>query len=374
MGRSTRVISKIKQRQTLDGISVKEAVQDYLQCAHVKELSNDTQIEYNYELGEFAQWCVMHTMIQDKARAWIAVEITEESDESPILLHMINDQAIHLFIEHVKATHTPKKGSTMSTYTLAGYVRVIKSFLNWCLLDQEYSKQIQYSAVNRIKKPQVIKVIIEPFSPAQIKALFEACQREESEHLQLRDEAMIAILLDSGLRAEELVTLTIGDLSTDPRDAYVRVLGKGQKWGEVGLGERARKAVEKYIKDFRVPTITHELKQAHPNVSPVQLKQLLKKELPNRTVFMNRYAAQMQANGLYQLFRRLGRWAGIQGVRCSPHTCRHTFAYLYMKNGGDIYILSKLLRHSSVKVTEEYLKALMQSEARHNAKSVLDNL
>jgi integrase/recombinase XerD len=45
-----------------------------------------------------------------------------------------------------------------------------------------------------------------------------------------------------------------------------------------------------------------------------------------------------------------------------------------MRNGGDIYTLSKLLRHSSVKVTEEYLKSLRQSEARKGAKSVLDNL
>jgi integrase/recombinase XerD len=91
---------------------------------------------------------------------------------------------------------------------------------------------------------------------------------------------------------------------------------------------------------------------------------------------MNRYGRSLRPNGLYQIFDRLGQWAGISPdeVRCSPHTCRHTFAVNFIRQGGDIYTLSKLLRHSSIKVTEEYLKSLKQSEARRGAKSVLDNL
>lgn len=53
---------------------------------------------------------------------------------------------------------------------------------------------------------------------------------------------------------------------------------------------------------------------------------------------------------------------------------RHTFAAMFIRNGGDIYALSKILRHSSVKVTEEYLKSIQQWEARKTSKSVLDNL
>jgi integrase/recombinase XerD len=293
------------------------------------------------------------------------------------MLHQINDQVVHLFVEHLRVTLIAKKrGQPVSSYTLDGYVRVIKSFLNWCLLDEEYSKQIQAIAVKRIQAPQVIETIIETFTSQHIAALFEACQREESEHLQLRDEAIIAVLLDSGLRADELVKLTIGNISTDPRDPYVKVLGKGKHWGEVGLGERARKVTAKYIRMFREPTIEDEIRQANPRINDQQLKHLLKQELPQKTVFMNRYANPLRPNGLYQIFDRLGTWAGISPdeVRCSPHTCRHTFAVNFIRQGGDIYTLSKLLRHSSVKVTEEYLKSLKQSEARRGAKSVLDNM
>lgn len=372
-----RVISKIKKREILEGVAVLDAVQEYLHTAHVKQLSETTQIEYVHELGAFASWCVSHAVVQErKTKAWVAIDV-DDSEASPIMLHQINDQVVHCFVEHLKATLIPKKaGQPISSYTLDGYVRVIKSFLNWCLMDEEYSKQVQAIVVKRIQAPDVVEKIIEAFSPAHIDALFEACQREESEHLQLRDEAILAVLLDTGLRADELVKLTIGRISTDPRDAYVKVLGKGKKWGEVGLGERARKCVSKYIRMFREPTVEDELRHANARLNDPQLRQLLKQELPQRVVFMNRYANPLKPNGLYQIFDRLGQWAGISPdeVRCSPHTCRHTFAVNFIRQGGDIYTLSKLLRHSSVKVTEEYLKSLKQSEARRGAKSVLDNL
>lgn len=368
-----RIVSKIKKREVLDGISVHEAVQEYLSTAHVKELGERTIEEYVAELGVFARWCGSHAVMQDRAKVWTAIECKD----TPIMLHQINAQAVHLFVEHLRVTLIPKKtGQPVSSYTLDGYVRVVKSFLNWCLLDEEYSKQIQAITVNRIQSPGVIEKIIETFTPSHIKSLFDACQREESEHLALRDEAILGVLLDTGLRADELVRLTIARISTDPRDAYVKVLGKGQKWGEVGLGERSRKCVAKYIRTFREPTIEDELKQAHPHLNDQQIKQLLKQELPQKVVFMNRYANPLKPNGLYQIFDRLGKWAGISSdeVRCSPHTCRHTFAVNFMRQGGDIYTLSKLMRHSSVKVTEDYLKSLKQSEARRGQKSVLDNM
>jgi integrase/recombinase XerD len=377
MGRKTRVISNVIKRTPRDGIAVQEAANEYLQTAHVKRLGDRTREEYIYELGEFASWCGSRAMVQDrKTKAWTAVPVDDDGDLAPIFLHEVNDQVVHCYLEYIKATHKPKKGNEISDTTLGGYVRVVKTFLNWCLLDEEYSKQVQAIVIKRIKEPKIEEKVLETFTQKHIEALFEACQQEESEHLQLRDEAILAVLLDTGLRAEELVTLTIGHVSTDPRDAFVKVHGKGDKWGEVGLGERARKAVAKYIRMFREPTIEHELHQANPKLNDRQLQQLLKQELPQRTVFMNRYAKQLKPNGLYQIFDRLGEWAAISPdeVRCSPHTCRHTFAANFIRQGGDIYTLSKLMRHSSVKVTEEYLKSLKQSEARRRAKSVLDNL
>jgi site-specific recombinase XerD len=48
----------------------------------------------------------------------------------------------------------------------------------------------------------------------------------------------------------------------------------------------------------------------------------------------------------------------ITDVRCSPHTLRHTFAVSYLRAGGNLFYLSKILGHSSVTTTQRYLQSL----------------
>jgi integrase/recombinase XerD len=293
-----------------------------------------------------------------------------------ILLHHINNVVVDDFVEHLRMTHKPHKaGQTeLSTYTLAGYVRVIKSFLSWCVLHDDYGKHVKATTVSRIKAPHIEETIIETFTVADIEALFDACHREESEHLQVRDTAILSLLVDSGIRASELCTLTIGNTHLDPKDPYIRIFGKGRKWGEVGLGEQSRLAVGRYLRKFREPTIEYEVELSHPNVLPQQFKKLVQEAMQTAYLFVNRYGEHLTRSGLYRMIDRLGDWAGIEGVRCSPHDFRHYYAKRFMQQGGNIYQLSKILRHSSIRVTEEYLKSLHQSEVRRGAPSILDGL
>lgn len=347
-------VRRVKKRSEAEPVSVREAVGEYLASSQVKRLRLVTQQGYEHELDVFSVFCT----------------------EKEYALHEIDSKVIDLFLNYLKQTRKSSKAGVqeLSTYTLEGYVRVIKSFLNWCLLDEQYSLHIKALTVERIKKPQIIEVVIEPFTPDQIVAMFKACDLEESEHLRMRDRAILAMLLDTGIRANELCTLTLGNISLEAKDSYVKVLGKGQKWGEVGLGNQARLYLKKYIRQFREPTIEHEVKSQAHNLSEKQLKQVQNQTKQYANVFVNRGGSPLTKSGLYQIIRRLGERAGITGVRCSPHTFRHTFAAMFMRNGGEIYQLSKLLRHAEVATTEEYLKSLKQSEARRGAKSVLDNL
>ena len=45
-------------------------------------------------------------------------------------------------------------------------------------------------------------------------------------------------------------------------------------------------------------------------------------------------------------------------IRCSPHTCRHYFAQSQLRNGLDIYRLSRLLGHESFEITKRYLHSI----------------
>ena len=63
-------------------------------------------------------------------------------------------------------------------------------------------------------------------------------------------------------------------------------------------------------------------------------------------------------------------------VRVSPHTCRHTFAHQELKNGLDLYSLSRLLGHENVSITQRYLEAVRDDQILVSAreKGVLANL
>jgi site-specific recombinase XerD len=373
---NVRAIKKRNESEAI--ISVQEAVQDFLASAEVKRLAKKTRDEYTYVLGVFAKWCDTHALVQNRSdKSWKAVKT--DAEHGALSLHQVNDQAVYLFLEHLQQTHAPSKNEStkLSSATLVLYVKDIKRFLNWCLMDDLYSQHVRSNMVQRIKKPKLEEKIKETFSQAQIDALFRACDKEESEHLQVRDRAILSVLLDSGLRATELVTLTIENIHLDPKDAYVRVHGKGNKWGEVGLGEQARRAVQKYIRQFREPTIEYGLRQdGHYQSLPVRQQQQTKQQRTNQSlVFVNRSGKPLTRGGLLQLIVRLGEWSGVsEQTECHPHIFRHTFAATFIRNGGDIYTLSKLLRHSSVKVTEMYLKSIRQSEARKGVASVLDSM
>ena len=66
---------------------------------------------------------------------------------------------------------------------------------------------------------------------------------------------------------------------------------------------------------------------------------------------------------------RAAKEVGVNSlVRVSPHTCRHTFAHQELKNGLDLYSLSRLLGHESVSITQRYLEAVRDEQVLTSAK------
>ena len=165
-----------------------------------------------------------------------------------------------------------------------------------------------------------------------------------------RDKAILAVLLDTGIRAGELCGLMLDCVHITAKEGYLKVMGKGRKEREVPLGIKSRRLLHEYLKRFR-PAVTDE-----------------------DHAFLGHQHEPLSVNALDQMLYRLGRRAKIKGVRVSAHTWRHTFAINFLAQGGDVYVLSRLMGHESVQVTEVYLRAVQASQARKTSKSVLDNL
>lgn len=306
-------------------MQVSEAVEEFRY--HTSDLARKTKEYYAEKLTRFQDWC----------------------GREGVELEQLREKHIMQFMEEMRKL-PGKKYATLSDNTLHGYVQTIKTFLMWAKREYDIPRFREW--VPDLKLPKVSAEVIEIFTDDHVRRLLEATKKEFTDTLQVRDVAMIRVMMETGIRAQEVCALTLDRVFLQPDDAYIRVYSeKVKRDREIPLGKVARTALYRYITRYR--------------------------KVPNteQHVFLSRFNEPFTSNGIFQLFARLGEWARISDVRCSPHTCRHSFAVNFMKNGGDLYKLSKLLGHSNVTVTQRfYLRAFPQREARQGAPSWMDRM
>jgi integrase/recombinase XerD len=256
--------------------------------------------------------------------------------------HHVRDFIRYLQVE----AKTPVTNHPLSGATIRGYGRSIQAFLAWAVRE-EY---ITSSQVGRITLPKEPSKIVNTFSPAQVKSLLDTCRGTGSRGQ--RDQTMLLLMLDTGLRLTEVINITVEDLHLAEGTIKVRI-AKGNKERMVPVGSLLQKYLWKYLTAYRPKPLTD---QTH-------------------NLFLTTDGLPLKKSGVQQMLRRRGRAAGIAGVRCSPHTVRHTFAKNYVLNGGDIFSLQKILGHSSLSTVKIYLNLFaVDVKAQHQRFSPVDNM
>jgi len=237
------------------------------------------------------------------------------------------------------------QADTLSPHTISSYLRALRAAWNGWVAEG----LVETSPFSKIRIPKVPKKAIPTFSEEQLANFFDAIDISTTEGF--RDYTLFLTYLDTLARLSEITGLEITNLDLSGRIA--KVTGKGGKERLVVFGVRVQKCLWKYIKQFRP--------------EPALPKHNL--------VFLNRDGCPLTKNRVEQAMKRYGRKANIVGVRCSPHTLRHTGCLLWLRRGGDIFTLQRLTGHSSLEVLRGYLN-LAQSDivAGHEKYSPIDNL
>lgn len=285
----------------------------FLVSCRVDELSPRTLVDYRYKLSVFTKFC--------------------RSQGIGRLSH-VSVQCIRMFLLKIQ-----EKNQAIS---VSDYYKVIKRFFNWLVGEDILSS----SPMARIRPPKVPQKLVVPFKPEHIETLLLACDAS-SKFLALRNRAIILTFLDTGLRLSELTNIQLKDIDFDRE--VITVMGKGAKERVVGLGKRTQKALLRYL-------------LARTDNYPC--------------LWVTEERRPLTVVGIVELMKVLKRRAGLEGVRCSAHTFRHTFGTWALLNGASEREVQSLLGHSSQRMVQHYTATITSEHAvqRHRHFSPVDRL
>ena len=240
-----------------------------------------------------------YTVVISKFIEWV-----EDIDCAALTADKVNDYNLYL-------------RECVQLVSVRTYIRHIRVFIHFCIR-KHWCADI-YNDIILPKKP--VK-IIEILTPEEIKILM---QQFDSSFYGLRNMSMVMLMLDCGLRANEVCTLVPDNVNYKYK--YVKVCGKGNKERIVPLGNALVEVLKRYM--LRRPSYADFL-------------------------FVSAVGDPLKRTAFKKLFKKLRDKTGIK--RLHPHLLRHTFATNYLLySDGDIYKLSMLLGHSDVTTSEIYL-------------------
>jgi integrase/recombinase XerD len=303
---------------------LKFAIQDFKEDREYQNLSKQTIKTYQIMLGEFQQYCVEKEILNVE-------DVTNTTVKSYLLYCM--------------------KSKKNSPVTINTKIKNLRAFFNYMVKSEVVNEK--RNPMLKIDKAKT-ETKIEVFNDNHIKQMLGYYRRlkgrEHSFHAY-RDHTIILTLLGSGIRLGELCNLTWKDV--DLVRGTVIVFGKKRTQASI--------------------PITHKLIQELAEYK-VFCQQIFP-ELSNH-VFINRENTPLTEDAVKNVFKRLKVIMNFKDVRLSAHTFRHTFAHMFLMNGGDVFTLQKMLRHSNLKMTEKYLAiwgtALRDQNDKYNPLNTLD--
>jgi site-specific recombinase XerD len=227
--------------------------------------------------------------------------------------------------------------SSVSPKTLLNYHTGLSSLLRWAC---EHGIVAQ-NVVRQVRTPRQEERVVIPYARADVLRLLDACYT--GEHPQ-RDQAIILLLLDTGIRASELCGLRLAHVELEARQLYVR--GKGSRERRLPFSEPCYAAMRAYLQQRHIV-----------NLYPHRYEPL----------FITGQGRPFRRDTLRQILERLGTRGGV--ARCYAHRFRHTFAIQFLRNGGNIYTLQRLLGHSSLDMVKRYLSIAQADLDRDHARA-----
>lgn len=295
-------------------------IDDFMNYCEYRNLSKKTLLSYEQTLRLFSRYLI------DTYKINRSEQVTQQ-----IILNYINDTKERgkytvVANENTKKTNNPQNrgdyGKKVSIVTLNNYIRNLKVYFNY-MYENRIIKKNPTQKIKLIHVPRKAKGYMNDIEVNNLLKCFDLSRFHE-----YRDCVITELLFDTGMRLGEcLLIKEKTDINFAERTIFLPADNtKGKK--------------DRYV-FFSVQMAT-ELKRW------LQYKDRYKE---SEYVFCTIKGTVLQERSFVSNFSNYGERIGKKEI--NPHLLRNNFAKRFLMNGGDIFTLSKILGHSSIKVTEQ---------------------
>lgn len=296
-------------------------IDDFMSCCQSKDLSKKTMRSYEQTLKLFAKY------LEEEKQIYSTKEVTKEAVREYIVYLKERGKYTIISNENSRECNKPQNRTDylkpIKNVTINNYIRNLKVYFNF--MEENYLIKVNpFEKVKFLKSQRKKKAFIkdEDFHKL-LKCL------DTTKYSEYRDYVIIQLVFDTGMRIGETLLIDIAtDLDLQNRAINLRAeMTKAKVARTVFFSVKMCEILKRWIK-FKDRYIESNF------LFPVQLR--------DKTLLVNNFEKN---------YKKYCNRVGIE--ECSPHGLRNNFAKRFLMSGGDIYTLSKILGHSSVKVTEE---------------------
>lgn len=234
--------------------------------------------------------------------------------------------------EDVIAFREYLKAEQLKPNTINAYLIAVRNFYNW--LEYEGITKDITQKIKGIKLER--KHLKRGLSLDEIKKVLSVCK-------DIREELMIKIMINCGLRCNEVVNIKLEDFYDDKGIVMMRVLGKarnGLKQDSIKIDNRLFALIQEYVKQYNIQDYLFVSTSNHNTNG----------KLTTKTI---RY-----------IVKNLFEKAGLDMDMLSTHSTRHTTCELLLEKGMPIQEVSEFMRHKSINTTIVYSKELEQRNSQ----------
>ena len=233
---------------------------------------------------------------------------------------------------HIKQYLKELKDRGLSESYINTILKNIRSFYKYC-----YKEGYCLNVALKVEWLKEKNVLIETFTDAEVRRMLDAYKMNT--YINARNRCIVAILLDTGIRNQELCDIKIIDV----KETVINIFGKGRKERVVPISPYLKKVMIKY----------ERMRYGYLKDNPLHYD----------NYFLSYRCKPLTIEAVERIIRIAGKRARVrENIRCSPHTCRHYYAQTQLRNGLDIYSLSRILGHESVNITKRYLQSIRDEQ------------